>query len=105
MQMTTLLNGIDGAPDEVALIQSQPIAVQWTNELRRIIGIHPSCKILRDVLSLDLHTRMVVYLFLIKGWSPRRIANRLKISPSTIQKLLETGREQLKGKLATTARF
>jgi len=99
--MTTLLNGIDGGPDEIALIQSRPIAVQWTDELRRIIGIHPSCKLLREVLSLDLYTRTVVYPFLIKGWSPRRIAERLKVSPSTIQKLLEIGREQLKGKLAT----
>jgi DNA-directed RNA polymerase specialized sigma subunit len=101
MQMTTLPNGIDGGLDEIALIQSQPIAVQWTNELRRIIGIHPSCKLLREVLTLDLCTRTVVYLFLIKGWSPRRIADRLEVSPDTIQKVLETGREQLKGKLAT----
>jgi DNA-directed RNA polymerase specialized sigma24 family protein len=99
MQMTTLLNGPDGGPDEIALIQAQPIAVQSTKELRRIIGIHPSCKLLRAVLSLDLYTRTVVYLFLIKGWSPRRIADRLKVPPSTIQKLLETGREQLKRKL------
>ena len=101
MQMTTLPDGIDGGLDEIALIQSQPIAVQWTNELRRIIGIHPSCKLLREVLTLDLCTRTVVYLFLIKGWSPRRIADRLEASPDTIQKVLETGREQLKGKLAT----
>src|SRR5215469_366572 len=98
--MTTLLNGIDGGPDEIVLIQSRAIAVQWTNELRRISGIHPSCKLLREVLSLDLYTRTVVYPFLIKGWSPRRIADRLKVSLSTIQKLLEIGREQLKGKLA-----
>src|SRR6516165_11680344 len=100
MQMTTLLNGIDGRPDEIALIQSQPIAIQWTNELRRIIGIHPGCKLLRELLSLDLYTRTVVYPFLIKGWSPRRIADRLKVSLITIQMLLEIGREQLKRKLA-----
>ena len=98
--MRKLLNGIDGGLDEVALIQSQPIAVEWTNELRRIIRIHPSCKLLREVLSLDLYTRTVVYLFLIKGWSPRRIADRLKVSLTTIQKLLELGREQLKGRIA-----
>jgi DNA-directed RNA polymerase specialized sigma24 family protein len=98
--MRKLLNGIDGGLDEIALIQSQPIAVEWTNELRRIIGVHPSCKLLREVLSLDLYTRAVVYLFLIKGWSPRRIADRLKVSPNTIRQVLEIGREQLKGKLA-----
>jgi DNA-directed RNA polymerase specialized sigma24 family protein len=74
--------------------------MQWTNELRRNIGLHPSCKLLRELLSLDLSTRTVVYLFLIKGWSLRRIADRLKISLITIQKLLEIGREQLKRKLA-----
>jgi DNA-directed RNA polymerase specialized sigma24 family protein len=100
MQMTTLLNRNDDRPDELALIQSEPISTQWTNELRRNIGLHPSCKLLRELLSLDLYTRTVVYPFLIKGWSSRRIANRLKVSLITIQKLLEMGREQLKGKLA-----
>jgi DNA-directed RNA polymerase specialized sigma24 family protein len=101
MQMTTLLNPIDHRSDELALIQSEPISMQWTNELQRNIGLHPSCKLLRELLSLDLCTRTVVYPFLIKGWSPRRIADRLKVSLSTIQKLLEIGREQLKGELAT----
>jgi len=85
---------------EIATTQSQPIAMQWTSELRRIIGIHPSCKLLRELLSLDLCTRTVVYPLLIKGWSPRRIAFRLKVPLITIQKLLELGREQLKGRLA-----
>jgi DNA-directed RNA polymerase specialized sigma24 family protein len=49
---------------------------------------------------LDLYTRTVVYPVLIKGWSSRRIADRLKVSPITIQKLLEIGREQLKKNLA-----
>src|SRR6516165_8586242 len=100
MQMTTLLNGIDGRPDEIALIQSQPIAIQWTNELRRIIGIHPGCKLLSELLSLDLYTRTVVYPLLIKGWSSRRIADRLNVSLITIEKLSQIGREQLKKKLA-----
>jgi DNA-directed RNA polymerase specialized sigma24 family protein len=100
MQMTTLLNRTDGRPDELALIQSEPISTQWTNELRRNIGLYPSCKLLRELLSLDLYTRTVVYPSLIKGWSSRRIANRLKVSLITIQKLLEMGREQLKRKLA-----
>jgi len=100
MQMTTLLNQIDGRPDELAFIRSEPISMQWTDELRRNIGLNPSCKLLRELLSLDLYTRTVVYPFLIKGWSPRRIADRLKVSLITIQKLLEIGREQLKRKLA-----
>ena len=70
--------------------------MQWTNELRKNIGLHPSCKLLSELLSLDLYTRTVVYPFLIKGWSSRRIADRLKVSLITIQKLLEIGREQLK---------
>jgi hypothetical protein len=99
MQMTTLLNRIDGRPDELAFIRSEPISMQWTDELRRNIGLYPSCKLLRELLSLDLYTRTVVYPFLIKGWSARRIADRLKVSLITIQKLLEIGREQLKRKL------
>ena len=100
MQMTTLLNRIDGRPDELALIQSEPISMQWTNELRRNIGLHPSCKLLRELLNLDLYTRTVVYALLIKGWSASRIAERLKVSLVTIQGLLEIGRERLKRKLA-----
>jgi hypothetical protein len=100
MQMTTLLNRTDGRPDELALIRSEPISMRWTNELRTNIGLHPSCKLLRDLLSLDLYTRTVVYPFLIKGWSASRIADRLKVSIITIQRLLEIGREQLKRKLA-----
>jgi len=99
MQMTTFLNPIDHRTHELALIQSEPISMQWTNELRRNIGAHPSCKLLKELLSLDLYTRTVVYPFLIKGWGPRRIADRFKVSPITIQKLLEIGREQLKRKL------
>jgi DNA-directed RNA polymerase specialized sigma24 family protein len=98
--MTTLPNRTDGRPDELALIRSEPISIQWTNELRRNIGLHPSCKLLRELLSLDLSTRAVVYPFLIKGWSASQIADRLKVSLITIQKLLEIGREQLKRKLA-----
>ena len=102
MQMTTLLSRLDTTRDEIALIQSEPISMQWTNELRRDIGLHPSCKLLRELLSLDLYTRAVVYLFLIRAWSPGRIANHLKVSMTTIQKLLELGRDQLKRKLAAS---
>ena len=98
--MSTLLNRTDDRADELALIRSEPISTQWTNELRRSISLHPSCKLLRELLSLDLYTRTVVYPFLIKGWSASRIADRLKVSLITIQKLLEIGREQLKRKLA-----
>ena len=98
--MTTLLNQTDGRPDELALIRSEPISMQWTNEMRRNVRLHPSCKLLRELLSLDLYTRTVVYPLLIKGWSSSRIADRLKVSLITIQMLLEIGREQLKRKLA-----
>jgi hypothetical protein len=64
---TMLLNRADGRPDELALIRSEPISMQWTNELRRNIGLHPSCQLLRELLSLDPSTRTVVYPFLIKG--------------------------------------
>src|SRR5271157_4931778 len=94
------LNRIDGRPDELALIRSEQISMQWTNELRRNIGLYPSCKLLRELLNLDLYTRTVVYPLLIKGWSASRIANRLKVSLIAIQELLEIGREQLKRKLA-----
>jgi DNA-binding NarL/FixJ family response regulator len=101
MQMTALLNRTNGRPAELALIRSEPISMQWNNELRRNFGRYPSCKLLRELLSLDLSTRTVVYPLLIKGWSSRRIADRLKVSLGTIQTLLETGREQLKRKLMT----
>jgi DNA-binding NarL/FixJ family response regulator len=100
MQMTTLPNRTYDNPDELALIQSEPISIQWTNELQRNVGLHPSCKLLSELLSMDLYTRTVVYPLLIKGWSSRRIADRLNVSLVTIQKLSEIGREQLKRKLA-----
>jgi DNA-directed RNA polymerase specialized sigma24 family protein len=73
--------------------------MEWANELRRSVGLHPSCKLLRELLSLDPYTRTVVYPFLIKGWNSSRIAERLNVSLITIQTLLEIGREQLKRKL------
>jgi hypothetical protein len=96
---TLLLNRPESKRDEIALIQSEPISMQWTDELRRNIGLHPGCNLLKDLLSLDLYTRAAVYLFLIKAWSPRRIADHFKVSVTTIQKLLEFGRRQLKRKL------
>jgi DNA-directed RNA polymerase specialized sigma24 family protein len=100
MQMTALLNRTDDRPDELALIRSKPISMQWTNELRSSLDRHPGCKLLRELLSLDLNIRTVVYPFLIKGWSSRQIADRLKVSLITIQNLLEIGRKQLKRNLA-----
>jgi DNA-directed RNA polymerase specialized sigma24 family protein len=102
MHTTTLLNRMDVTPDEIALIPSEPISNQWTSELRKIIGLHPSCKLLKELLSLDRSTRTVLYPFLIKGWSPRRIADRLKVSLNTIHELLEIGREHLKSRLAAS---
>ena len=98
--MTTLLNRTYDTLDELALIGSEPISMQWTKELRRSIGLHPGCKLLRGLLSLDLNTRTVVYPLLIKGWSSRQIADRLKVSLITIQNLLESGRQQLQSNLA-----
>jgi len=86
--------------DELVLIGSESISMQWTNELRKNVGLYPSCILLRELLSLDLYTRTVVYPLLIKGWSSSRIADRLNVSIITIQDLLEIGREQLKRKLA-----
>jgi DNA-binding NarL/FixJ family response regulator len=98
--MTTLLNRTYDTLDELALIGSEPISMQWTKELRRSIGLHPGCKLLRGLLSLDLNTRTVVYPLLIKGWSSRQIADRLKVSLITIQNLLESGRQELQSNLA-----
>jgi hypothetical protein len=44
MQMTTLLNRTDGRPDELTLIRSEPISMQWTNELRRIPNQRLECE-------------------------------------------------------------
>jgi DNA-directed RNA polymerase specialized sigma24 family protein len=101
MQMSILLNRSDGGADELALIRTEPISMQWTNELRRNVRLHPSCRLLRELLGLDPCTRTVVYPFLMKGWSSIQIAERLKVSLATIQTLLEIGRDQLKRKLAT----
>ena len=101
MQITTFPNQIDDRSADTALIHSKPITVQWTEELRKTLGTYPSCKLLRELWNLDLYTRTVLYPLLIKGWGARRIADRLKVPIVTIQKLLETGREQLKKKLAT----
>ena len=38
---------------------------------------------------MDQCTRTAVYPFLIKGWSSRRIADRLKVSLITIQTLIK----------------
>ena len=102
MHMTTLLNRMDVTPDELALIPSEPISTQWTSELRKNIGLHPSCQLLRELLSLDRSSRTVLYPFLIKGWSTRRIADRLKVSLNTIHELLEIGREHLKSRLTAS---
>ena len=99
MQTTQPMNRTNGRPDELALIQPESISMQWTNELRRNIRLHPRCNFLRELLNLDQYTRTVVYPFLIKGWSSRRIADRLNVSLITIQKQLEIGRDQLKRKL------
>jgi hypothetical protein len=95
----TLLNRTNDRSNELGLIRSAPISMQWTKELQKSIGLYPGCKLLRELLSLDLYTRTVVYPLLIKGWSAPRIADRLKVSLVTIQKLLEIGREQLQRKL------
>ena len=95
-----LLNRTDSGPDELALIRAEPISLHWTNELRRNVRLHPSCRLLRELLRLDPYTRTVVYPFLIKGWNSIQIADRLKVSRVTIRTLLEIGRQQLKRKLA-----
>ena len=95
-----LLNRTDDRTDELALIRTEPISMQWNNELRKTAGLHPNCRLLKELLSLDPYTRTVVYPFLIKGWSSIRIADRFRVSQMTIQTLLEIGREQLKRKLA-----
>jgi hypothetical protein len=54
--MTTLLNRTDGRPDELTLIRSEPISMQWTNELRRNVGLHPSCIIERGLELGPIHS-------------------------------------------------
>ena len=74
MRKTAPVNRTDEVPDELALIQSERISTQWTNELRKNIRVYPTCNILKAILSLDVYTQTVVYAFLIKGWSSSRIA-------------------------------
>jgi hypothetical protein len=48
---------------------------------------------MREPLSLDQNTPIIGCPLLIKGWSSLPIADRLKVSLITIQKLLEIGRK------------
>ena len=100
MRKSAVVNRTDGRPAEVALVEPERIATQWTNELRRNIRVYPTCNLLRVLLSLDAYTRTVLYAFLIKGWSSSRIAEHLDVSLIAIQGRLESGRERLKRKLA-----
>jgi hypothetical protein len=79
------VNRTDEVPDELALIQSERISTQWTNELRKNIRVYPTCNILKAILSLDLYMQTVVYEFLIKGWSSNRIAEHLDASLDLVQ--------------------
>ena len=99
MRKSAVANRTDGRPAEGALVRPERISTQWTNELRRSIRVYPTCNLLRALLSLDAYTRTVVYAFLIKGWSSRRIAKHLDVSVMAIQGRLEDCREQLKRKL------
>jgi DNA-directed RNA polymerase specialized sigma24 family protein len=101
MHASILFNRVDYQTAELAAIQYKPLATQWTEELRTNIQTHPRCRMLKELLNLDLYTRAVLYPFFIKGWTPRRIADRLKISLVLVQELLQTGREQLKRKLTS----
>ena len=92
VRKTALVNRTDEVPDELALIQSDRISTQWTNELRKNIRVYPTCNILKAIFSLDVYTQTVVYAFLIKGWSSSRIAEHLDVSLIKIQELLENGR-------------
>jgi len=99
VRKTALVNRTDEVPDELALIQSERISTQWTNELRKNIRVYPTCKMLKAILSLDVYMQTVVYAFLIKGWSSSRIAEHLDVSLIKIQEILKNGRQQLKRKL------
>jgi DNA-directed RNA polymerase specialized sigma24 family protein len=104
MRKSAVVNRTDGRAAEVALVEPESIATQWSNELRRNIRVYPTCNLLRVLLLLDAYTRTVLYAFLIKGWSSSRIAEHLDVSLIAIQARLENGREQLKRKL-TPARL
>ena len=98
-QRPLLVNRTNEVPNEFALIQSERISTQWTNELRKNIRDYPTCNILKAIFSLDVYTQRVVYAFLIKGLSSSRIAEHLDVSLITIQELLKNGHQQLKRKL------
>ena len=56
--MTTFLNRTDGRPDERALIRSEPISTQWTNELW--IKLRPSgSKDLETTLMFTTDSRLI----------------------------------------------
>jgi hypothetical protein len=99
VRKTALANRTDEVPDELALIQSERISTQWTNELRKNIRVYPTCNILKATLSLDLYMQTVVYEFFIKGWSSSRIAEHLDAALIKIQETLENAENQLKRKL------
>jgi hypothetical protein len=51
VRKTALANRTDEVPDELALIQSERISTQWTNELRKNIRVYPTCNILKANLE------------------------------------------------------
>src|SRR5271170_5692217 len=96
MRKTAFVSRTEEVHDELALMQSERVWTQWTNELRQNIRDCPTCNILKAIFSLDLNTQTVVYVFLIKGWSASRIAAHFDVSLITVQELLTNGLEQLK---------
>jgi hypothetical protein len=48
VRKTALVNRTYEVPDELALIQSERISTQWTNELRKNIRVYPTCNILKE---------------------------------------------------------
>lgn len=53
-------------------------------------------QIVNELLGLPLKYRTVVYLFYIEGYKTVEIAKMLSISPETVRKRLQRGREMLK---------
>ena len=110
VRKTALLN----PSDDLAFIQPESISTEWTGEpsfgfvllareLRRSIRVYPDCNLWRALLSLEVNTQTILYASLIKGWSSSRIAETLEVSLITVQELLESGREDLKRRLAEPA--
>lgn len=87
------------------------VAVNVSKDMRRFQLRHPKIsieelsdyyeskedgEILEELLELPYKLKVVIYLYYVEGYRVKEIASILHISPETVRKRMQRGREQLK---------